>query len=173
MANLDHVTLTSRYPVRLAGSDDVRPLHRLRRDVEDWLAGKGIQQWPRGKLTAADIATQVHRGEWHLQKQTGEGIAAAMRVLRSDPEVWGPDDTPAVYVHGLMVERGCASQGLGSVMLESAQQLGRDSGAAMCRLDCVAHNSVLRSYYRQRGFTEVGRHSYCERITTVLFEKAL
>src|SRR5699024_8768958 len=116
------VTPTGEPSVRIATSDDVHPLHLLRRDVEEWLADSGIRQWPRGMLTTTDIATQVHRGEWHLSRRDDGAIAAAMRVLWTDPAVWGTDDTRAVYVHGLMVDRSCAGLDLGTTMLNAAEQ---------------------------------------------------
>lgn len=165
--------LTSQHQREFATADDVPALHQLRQEVEEWLADKRIEQWPRGILTADEIATQVRRAEWLLHRTPAGTVAAAMRVLWSDPEVWGLDDTRAVYVHGLMVDRACSGRNLGTVMLDAAERMGRDNGAAVCRLDCVTHDTGLREYYRHRGFTEVGRHSYTEQVTSVLLEKPL
>lgn len=159
--------------VERATSDDVTALHRLRRRLEDWLHDKGVQQWPRGEVAHADIAAQVDRNEWHLVRHPGVGVAAAMRVLWSDPDFWGEDGTRAVYVHGLMVDRALAGRGMGPHMIERASQIGREAGAETFRLDCAESNDVLRAFYRAQGFREVGRRDFDDLFSVTLYEKAL
>ncbi|MFC7341517.1 GNAT family N-acetyltransferase [Saccharopolyspora griseoalba] len=138
---------------------DVRPLHRLRRQLENWLHGRGIDQWRPGEVPEQEIAEQVARGDWHVLRRGGT-IDAALRHLRTDPQIWGEDPAPAAYVHGLMVDRAAAGRGLGDTLLRWAAERGRAGGAELLRLDCAESNTALRAYYRARGFTEVGRKDF-------------
>ncbi|NYH79041.1 GNAT superfamily N-acetyltransferase [Actinopolyspora biskrensis] len=159
--------------VGTATPDQVPSIHRLRRDLEEWLHAKGVRQWPRGEVSREDVAVQVGRGEWRCAYMPGVGLAAAMRLLWSDPEFWGADATPAVYVHGLMVDRRAAGTGLGEYMLDCAAEIGRAAGAEVLRLDCVESNHVLRAFYTGQGLSEVGRCDFRNLFSVTLFEKEL
>ncbi|WP_232661765.1 GNAT family N-acetyltransferase [Pseudonocardia sp. TRM90224] len=142
--------------VRLATEADGAAIFAMRRAREDWLAARGIRQWPIGMVDVEHVAAQVLAGQWWLLAPGGE-LQAAMRVLWSDEAFW--DDTPgtAVYVHGLMVGPGHSGKGLGRRMLDAAGRMGLDAGAEFFRLDCAADNERLKTIYRSYGFTEVGR----------------
>ncbi|WP_246195450.1 GNAT family N-acetyltransferase [Halopolyspora algeriensis] len=159
--------------VEPAMSGDVVALHRLRRQLEDWLHDKGVRQWPRGEVSQDEIAAQVSRQEWHLARHSEVGVAAAMRMLWSDPDFWGEDSTPAVYVHGLMVDRAMAGLGMGALMLDRAAEVGRDRSVGVFRLDCAESNSALRSYCRKQGFHESGRCDFDDLFSVTLFEKEI
>lgn len=97
-----------------------------------------------------------------------------LRLLWSDEAVWGHQDVPAAYVHGLMISRSNRGQGLGEELLAWAEEQARAAGASALRLDCVEANEVLRSFYRRVGLTEVGRRDFDgPRHSAVLFEKPL
>ena len=135
-------------------------MHELRRQIEDWLDEQGIEQWGHGHVSQQEITEQIHAGQWHVVRDPAMGVAAATRLLWADPEVWGTDDTPAVYIHGLMVHRGAAGRGLGAFLLDWAAERGRVGGAEVIRLDCVESNTVLRTFYQRQGFQEVGRRDF-------------
>ena len=147
-------------PVEQAVLADAVALHELRRQIEDWLGALGIEQWGHGHVSRQEITEQIQAGQWHLVRDPSMGVAAAARRLWADPEVWGADDTPAVYVHGLMVHRGAAGRGLGSFLLDWAAERGRAEGAEVIRLDCVESNTALRTFYQRQGFQEVGRRDF-------------
>ncbi len=146
--------------VRPAAPDDAPAILALRTAAEHWLAGRGIEQWHPGEVTLADITRQARAGEWHLVR--ADGVArAALRLLWSDP-MWTGIGTPrpAVYVHGLVIDRAYAGHRLGARLLDWAGDQGRRAGADVLRLDCVEANPGLRSYYARLGFRQVGRHDF-------------
>ena len=147
-------------PVEPAVLADVTAVHELRRQIEDWLDEQGIEQWGHGHVSRQEITEQIHAGQWHVVRDPTMRVAAATRLLWADPEGWGTDDTPAVYVHGLMVHRGAAGRGLGSFLLDWAAERGRAEGAEVIRLDCVESNTVLRTFYQRQEFQEVGRRDF-------------
>ncbi|MGX5359835.1 GNAT family N-acetyltransferase [Kocuria sp. KH4] len=147
-------------PIEQAVLEDARAVHELRCQIEDWLGEQGIEQWGHGHVSRQEITEQIRAGQWYLVRGPAIGVAAAVRLLWADPEVWGADDTPAAYVHGLMVHRGASGRGLGAFLLDWAAERGRAEGAAVIRLDCVESNTVLRTFYRRQGFQEVGRRDF-------------
>ncbi len=103
----------------------------------------------RGRLASwiARGAVQVHRD--------GDGIAGTVTVPDSDPEVWGVDDTPAVYVPLLMVDRSRAGERLGARILEQVEKTAREDGAHVVRLDAGSDLEGLQQWYADRGYEVV------------------
>ena len=95
-----------------------------------------------------------------------------MRLMWSDPAIWRHDDAFAGYVHGLVIDRAHAGQGLGRHLLDWAARETKMTGASKLRLDCAETNLALRNYYRRCGFREVGRRDL-NRFSVTLFERTL
>lgn len=138
-----------------AVASDAAAIHALRRSLEDWMADRGIDQWPVGSMPLERVAAQVADGQWWVVRDY-EGVVASVRVVTSDPEYWGDDDAPALYVHGLMVDRRASGSGLGRALVEWADDRARESGASWLRLDHRSSNEHLDDVYRSWGFEPVG-----------------
>ncbi|HEX8496931.1 MAG TPA: GNAT family N-acetyltransferase, partial [Actinomycetales bacterium] len=149
-------------PVPADRSDVVR-LVELRDQAARWLTDRGIRQWGPGEVEAAEVAEQVSAGEWFVTRSEDDGppvVVAALRLLWADEQVWGPMPPDAAYVHGLVVDRTHAGQGLGATLLRWGQEQALEAGRTVLRLDCVESNPVLRAYYRAAGFSQVGRRDF-------------
>lgn len=144
-----------------ATPDDIDAIHALRRSLEDWMAANGTVQWPQGSLPHERIARQVAAGEWYVVRDAA-GLVGTLRLLWTDPDFWGADQTPAVYVHGLMVDRRHTGEGVGTALLDWARQRGVDAGVDMLRLDCRTTNPVLYDYYGAYGLTVVGQKDFAD-----------
>ena len=130
----------------------------LLEEVADWLHARGIHQWQPGsfRVSAEFYQASIRQGEIHLVV-VGEALAGGLRLTRQDPVVW--PDVPgddALYVYNLAVRRAWANQGLGRRILEWTEAKAGSLGKACLRLDCMAHNGVLREYYRRAGFEARG-----------------
>ncbi|MGD7705276.1 GNAT family N-acetyltransferase [Microlunatus sp. Y2014] len=145
--------------LRQAIGKDVMAIHALRRDLAEWLTAQGIEQWNPGDVPPWQVADQVDMGQWWVVDDP-EGIAAAVRLLDTDPFIWPNGAEPgACYVHGLMVDRGHAGRGLGSAVLEWCARVAVARGADRLRLDCVATNDRLVDRYRGLGFRDRGERT--------------
>jgi GNAT superfamily N-acetyltransferase len=137
--------------VRPAGPDDLPAVHRLLDEAAAWLLRRGIDQWPSPSPRGPTERALAERTLW-VGTRDGRPVAT-MRLVRSDPEVWGDDARPALYVHRLAVER--AARGCGVEMLRRAARTAAQEGCAVLRLDCWAGNGRLRRYYADAGFRHV------------------
>lgn len=148
------------------------------RDLRDgaarWLQGRGIQQWIPGEVSLGRVEAEVRRGEWFVVRH-GPEVIAAVRLSTRDDEVWGPRTEPALYVHGLVIDRRHAGRRLGAGLLRWAEAQARTAGARFLRLDCGAGNPALRRYYARFGFREVGCRRFADPtlFPAVLLEKPL
>ena len=143
--------------VRVATTDDVPGIYALRVAAGEWMLARGWPRW-HGVVSVERVTRQVEAGEWRVASAAGADVGA-LRLLRTDPAVWGDDDGAAVYVHSFVVDRGHAGEGIGAQMLRRVEDEARSIGATRVRLDCVEVDPDIRRYYRDAGFTEVGRQA--------------
>lgn len=141
--------------MRLATRSFAQSIVDLRDALARWQVERSIQQWRPGEVDVNDVFEQVSRDEWWVDSTFG-AIRAAIRLSDTDDLVWPHVDDGAGYVHGLMVARNAAGIGLGSQTLSWAEKEIANRGLHIARLDCVATNAVLRSFYLEHGFLERG-----------------
>ena len=153
----------------LATPQDAPVLALLRDEAAQWQQERGIRQWAPGEVPQAQFEEQAAAGEWHLVR-TADGAVAAVRLLDADPLFWGErENTPAVYVHGLVTSR-VAPRGTGAALLRWVEKQARLAGHRVVRLDCIESNPELCRYYEAQGYTAVGRRAF-PRVAVVLYEK--
>ncbi|WP_154794167.1 GNAT family N-acetyltransferase [Occultella kanbiaonis] len=139
-------------------STDARDIVALRDGLAAWQESIGVTQWRVGEVSQFVVERQVAAGEWYVLRRGGSLVATA-RLLTRDEHTWGPElggEGSAGYLHGLMVARTAAGEGLGGQILAWFCRVSASHGLPAARLDCVATNARLRRYYRDHGFTERG-----------------
>ncbi len=160
----------------LATADDAPAILALRDQLARWMVGKSITQWVPGEYPVHRLDTEIAAGEWYVLRSESGALHAAVRLVWSDAEFWG-EDTPAGYVHGLMVAPTARGTELGSAVLRFCAESTLAHGLTTQRLDVVATNPVLRAYYTRHGFAEVRVVALPPHFGTtnsvVLLEKAL
>jgi len=138
-----------------AAPDEAPRLLELREQAAGWLQDKGVRQWLPGEVSLDEICQQVDNGQWFVLRRAGT-IVAGLRLLAADEPVWGLQPANAAYLHDLLVDRRHAGKELGAALLNWAERHARAAGLSYLRLDCLASNTTLRSYYAAAGFEESG-----------------
>ncbi|WP_406117265.1 GNAT family N-acetyltransferase [Streptomyces anulatus] len=142
---------------RLADDTDLATLVRLRDDAARWMLARGItDQWQPGQLDEEHFRRSMATGEVWLA-ETGDRVAGAWELWWEDEDAWGPQPPVAGYVHRLMVDRGNAGPGAGSLLLRAAERRVAATGRTLVRLDCLSGNTRLNAYYLDAGYRVVGR----------------
>lgn len=150
--------------LRPAAPGDGDAIVALRDQLARWQIAAGIEQWQPGELNVVPIERQVRAGQWFLHTDPARDrgsdgwLVATARVLGEDAHTWGDAgaDGTAGYLHGLMVHRNHAGNGLGSAIVAWFERYVASSGRSIARLDCVATNARLAGYYRAHGYQERG-----------------
>jgi len=155
-----------------AAINDAEELCDVREAAAGWLVGRGIRQWQPGEVDIGTIRGQIDAGEWFLHRWSGT-VLVALRFLWSDPVFWGEQPDDAAYVHGLMIDRRHAGEGLGAAALRWAEERARRGDRTYLRLDHAADNPRLAQYYREQGFVERGRRQFDAWGPVTLVEKVL
>lgn len=144
----------------------------LREAAARWLVGRDIRQWLPGEVDVRTVRAQIAAGEWFVHRRGGD-VVSALRFLWSDPVFWGEQPDEAAYVHGLMIDRRHAGEGLGAATLRWAEERATGAGRTFLRLDHAADNPGLARYYRDLGFRERGRRQFELWGPVTLVEKVL
>ncbi len=143
---------------RQATPADFESLRDIYDEVVTWLYEvKGITgQWDR-PIPDSEIQLLIDSKETFLAFIDGQAVGAVrLSPVRAIP--WEDRQDQALYVHSLAVKRNFAGHGVGTTMLQWAENLARESGKRFLRLECWVENPRLRRYYSEAGFRDLGQH---------------
>lgn len=138
--------------------EDTEAVMQLLVQTAEWLRSKGSKQW-NGLLHGEDShQTQeaVKRGEVYLFMQ-GSMLAGMVMLMQQesawDRGLWGEEGhESSVYLHRLNINREAAGKGLGEAIVRWADAGIHFPGKDRIRLDCIASNEKLNSFYLRCGY---------------------
>ena len=132
-------------------------------DFEDWLT-LALELWPeeedsdrqdmRDNLMA--ILKDENQTSWLVRNGSGEAIAFMDLSLRHD-YVPGATQSPVTYVEGIYVRPQYRHQGLGTALIQWAQQWAQQQGCTELASDALIENTGSYQFHTQLGFKEVER----------------
>src|SRR5690348_2580841 len=162
---------------RRAAPEDFDALHAIMLDAARWLLSRGIDQWSwvAKPVGVRYLRERLEKAEVYLAF-VGDEPVATVSLQWEDAEIWGDrgSDGLAGYVHGLAVKRSASGRGMGKKLIDFATGVILAQRRKVVRLDCMAANAALRSYYKQLGFAEIGEmHSDKTGFHSELFEKPI
>lgn len=156
--------INNQFRVAVAQSEDAEEVMSLMVEIAEWLNSQGSSQWG-GLLEGKDdhdTIGAIQRKNVFVFKQ-GTDIAGLVILLNKpskwDLQLWGDeayDDDGAVYLHRLAVRRKYAGTDLGRSILNWCSTGIRFVDKQIIRLDCVAENENLNSFYTRNGYKFVG-----------------
>lgn len=160
--------------IRPARSEDCEAIFRLRRELREWLAARGSDQWSVPVPGWADrVRADVEAGNtWVVDDDAGVVVATITVNGSTDPGLWTPDEVhDARFVHRAMVARSLAGRGIGVMLLDRADAEAAHQGAGWLRLDAWTTSPGLHAYYRRHGFRHVRTVHDAATPSAALFER--
>jgi hypothetical protein len=144
---------------------DTEAVMRLLVKTAEWLQSKGSSQW-NGLLRGVDshnTPEAINRGEVFIFKRD-EDLVGMLMLMRNpsqwDLELWGDQDHDrAVYLHRLAINRDYAGTDTGRRMMQWTNTGIPFPGKDTIRLDCIADNPILNSFYSGLGYEHKGTAS--------------
>ena len=170
---------------RKADSSDISAIENIyegTHDAEE--AGLTTTSWQRGVYPTVQTAEDsLARGDMYVAELNGKVVAAAIINKKQvdvysngDWEYEAPDDKVCV-LHTLAVDPDTRGHGLGPAFVRFYEQLAKDQGCEVLRLDTIATNAAARKMYAKLGYREVGVvptvFNGLQNIDLVLMEKKL
>ncbi|ASW53888.1 GNAT family N-acetyltransferase [Plantactinospora sp. KBS50] len=152
--------MTARQPltIRPGGPDDAATVLRLLDIATAWLVERGrTGQWGTGPASTdprriAQADAWATSGGLYLA-MLGDAAVGALAVGGAGAFV-PPATEPELYVRLLVTDRAYAGHGIGARLLAYAEELARDRGVRLLRVDCYGGDDrELVRFYVGCGFT--------------------
>ena len=149
---------------RKAESRDIPAIEKIydhTHDAEE--AGNTTTGWKRGIYPTLHTAEDsLERGDMYVAEIGGEVVATGI-INKIQVDVYAdvdwkyeaPDDKVAV-LHTLAVEPDARGKGIGRSFVKFYEDLARERGCEVLRIDTNARNAAARKMYKSLGYTESG-----------------
>ncbi|MFC6021452.1 GNAT family N-acetyltransferase [Plantactinospora solaniradicis] len=154
---MDDVT-TDQLVIRAGDPGDVAAVLSLLDGATRWLVARGrTGQWGSASHSGnprrvAQVRRWATDGDLYLAERSGVPVGA---IVVGDAVPHVPRATePELYVNLLVTDRAHAGEGIGGRLLDHAEELAREQGLGLLRVDCYAgDDGALIRYYESQGFT--------------------
>ncbi len=146
----------SRLKIVRAEEGDLYVVLAILDEAAQWLVAKGIVgPWRPGSFSRRAFVEQIARGEVYVARMGKEKVGT-ITLQWNDELFWPKAPSNAGYVHKLALRPTYLRRGFGLQMLEWAERVSKAAGKKFLRLDCLAENGKIRSYYENLGFIHQG-----------------
>jgi len=162
--------------ISVATSDDLNPIQLLLLETAKWLKSKGSKQWS-ALLEGNDVhntSDAISNGNVFIFRQ--EQKLAGMVILFAEATAWDQELwsdrilEEGIYLHRLAISRDFTGKNLGSLIMEWVNEGIVFDRKKYVRLDCMAGNSILDSFYRNLGYHFKGEKNGFNRYEKLLIE---
>jgi GNAT superfamily N-acetyltransferase len=147
------------FELRLAKVEDLERVLGLLVNAAEWLKTKGVSQWDyyikNLEGNTQEVLDSIEVGATYILELGDEAIASV--TLENTPnewdsDIWGKDVNKegVVYLHRLVVHRDYSGKGVGSGLLDWAEEYVKSIDKSYIRFDCVGSNEGLNNYYQRR-----------------------
>jgi ribosomal protein S18 acetylase RimI-like enzyme len=160
-----------------ARAADYDSVMAILREAADWISACGNPPWNHWYMDAGEriLRDRIAHHEVFLARRDGIPVGT-VTIQWNDAETWGERglDGSAGYIHAIAIARSVGGMRVGERLLEWAVETIEGRGRHFVRLDTIAANAVLCSYYEQRGFRSLGTATlFGGMYTARLFEREL
>lgn len=150
---------------RPAEARDLRAILRLIRHARSAIRALGIDQWQDGYPEPEVIEGDILRGAGRVFERDGEIAGYMVPLPGIEPAYAHIDgawlcDGPYLTVHRMAIDDAWRGSGLSVEMLESAEALARECGAASVRADTHRGNRAMRGLLEKCGYACCGEVAY-------------
>lgn len=148
------------FNIKIATNNDSRNVISMLKEIAQWMKDSNINQW--GFLLEGgddeEIKQAIVNQETYIVMNGNEYVATFTLLSKQsewDTHIWGEDNTSnALYLHRLAIVPSYMNKGLGKRILAWIEE--NTTNKEYLRLDCVAENIKLNSFYENNGFELVG-----------------
>jgi GNAT superfamily N-acetyltransferase len=148
--------------LRRGDEQDLDTLLALFDEAVAWMVARGqpdqwgTEPWSTNPKRVDRVRALIGDGELWVAELDGAPAGALIVSDHPDPHVPTVDE-PERYVRLLITSRARAGNGIGSMLLDKANDIARADGVELLRVDCWAGGGgKLVAYYERNGFAKTG-----------------
>ena len=136
-------------------TDDLDDILGLYRSAIKYQKEKGYNLWPEFERSL--IEKEISENRHYKITESGE-IACVFSLLYNDPIIWKEKDAdPSLYLHRIATNPFFKGKGMMNMIKNWAVEHARQEQRKYIRMDTWGDNEVLKKYYVNCGFTQVGQ----------------
>jgi ribosomal protein S18 acetylase RimI-like enzyme len=139
------------FNLQAAKITQMSPIMGLFEEGRKWHGEMKVSEWPVFELARVLDDIDNDRLFVLMDKQL---VVGSVTISESDPLIWS-DNTPALYIHRLVVARDLKGLNLGKLIVDKIEEKAIERDKSALRLDCWANNERLKSYYERIGFVKL------------------
>ena len=161
------------YLLRRATLSDLPDVLALLGARANWLRERGLDQWQL-RDPARDTEASIGRGDAWVLAAEFRSVATITMTTSADADFWTPADRdePAIYVSKLATALDASGRGIGTVLIDGANNYAARRGIPRLRWDVWRSNRDLQAYYTKVGGTHLRTVEIEGRSSGALFEMA-
>ncbi|TYP77009.1 GNAT family N-acetyltransferase [Aquimarina intermedia] len=139
---------------------DVEQIFQLTQACAKALIANGIYQWNEHYPTRKRFELDIERDEMYTFKNDGVlmGIIVLTPVMDEEykPIDWLTENNSNLYIHRLAVHPDYWGNGIAKQLMEFGEAYAREQNYQSVRLDTFSQNTRNQSFYKKRGYQQVG-----------------
>jgi len=142
------------------GLKDISFVLSLFKTTAEKINKMGVAHWqywcdpPPEKIQWVEEGIRNH--EFFFIEEISGANVGMVRILNEDLQYWGEQKERAKYVHSLVIREEYNGRGLGSIVLQEIENMGKKDMSKYLRLDSDSKNPKLCEYYEKLDFKKVG-----------------
>ncbi|MDO5105479.1 GNAT family N-acetyltransferase [Capnocytophaga sp.] len=146
---------------RKASIQDFQDIWQLILYAKNVRKAEGSTQWQDGYPTEQTIENDILSGNGYVFTQNGTVLGYVAIIFGEEPAYEAIEgewlsQSPYVVVHRMAVAAQAKGKGLGSQMLQKAEQLARDNAVESVRVDTNYDNFAMLKILDKQGYTYRG-----------------
>ena len=145
--------------IRLAQKSDLDRVLQITRLCAREMESRKVFQWNQHYPDRQSFVNDIKNSELYVYC-TKDMIIGCVSICSLMDEVyskvaWKTNGKNSVYVHRLAVDPKHQQQGIGSKLMDFAENESKLNGIESMRLDTFSQNKVNQNFYEQRGYVKL------------------
>ena len=146
--------------IRLAQKSDLDRVLQITRLCASEMESRKIFQWNQHYPDRQSFVNDINNSELYVYC-IQDMVIGCVSICAFMDEVynkvsWKTDGKNSVYIHRLAVDPKHQKQGIGSKLMDFAENESKLRGFESIRLDTFSQNIVNQNFYEKRGYVKLG-----------------
>ncbi|TDI76626.1 MAG: GNAT family N-acetyltransferase [Bacteroidetes bacterium] len=146
--------------IRLAKLSEIEEIIKITKACAAKMTSENIYQWNEHYPNPNAFLKDIKRDELYVLIIDDKMIGCITISSEKDPEYnkinWLTEDALQYYIHRLAIHPAFQHQGYAKIVMDFAEDLGRQNHAVSIRLDTFSANKRNQRFYEARGYQRLG-----------------
>lgn len=145
--------------IRLAQKLDLQRVSQITRLCAVEMKSRKVFQWNEHYPDRKSFVNDINNNELYVYCIKGKVVGCVSICSYMDKVYskvsWKTNGKNSVYIHRLAVDPEHQKKGVGSKLMDFAENKSKSDGAESIRLDTFSQNTVNQNFYKRRGYVRL------------------